>query len=139
RRAGTAPRRRGPVARAGRSTRGDARSHRRPTRRGYGQAAAPAEAGRECAPLSVRLARRRYEKLDDVVASVDRYAEVLEGTPGQPQAVADLEAVAGTGAKRDRIAVTLEPVYRQSGDLNKLVGALEAQLDSVDDRADKVR
>ena len=28
----------------------------------------------------------------------------------------------------------LEPVYRRTGDLNKLVGALEAQLESVDDR-----
>ena len=94
---------------------------------------------REVTAVRLRLARILYEKLDDVVGSVDRYAEVLERTPGQPNAVADLEALAGIGAERFRIAGILEPVYRQSGDLNKLVGALEAQLDSVDDRADKVR
>jgi len=35
--------------------------------------------------------------------------------------------------------VILEPVYRRSGDLNKLVGALDAQLESADDRAERVR
>ena len=44
-----------------------------------------------------------------------------------------------TDAERHRIAVILEPVYRQSGDLGKLVGALEAQLESVDDRTERVR
>ena len=37
------------------------------------------------------------------------------------------------------MAVILEPVYRRGGDLNKLVGALDAQLESADDRAERVR
>ena len=64
---------------------------------------------------------------------------MLERTPGQPNAVAALEALAVGDAERHRIAVILEPVYRRSGDLNKLVGALEAQLEAVDDRTDRVR
>jgi tetratricopeptide (TPR) repeat protein len=94
---------------------------------------------REGDTIRLRLARILQERLDDVVAAVDRYAEVLERTPGQPQAVAALESLAGSGAERYRIAVILEPVYRRSGDLNKLVGALDAELESVDDRAERVR
>ena len=94
---------------------------------------------READAVRLRLARILYEKLDDVTASVDRYAEVLERTPGQPNAVSALESLAGTDAERHRIAVILEPVYRQSGDLGKLVAALEAQLESLDDRTDRVR
>ena len=94
---------------------------------------------READAVRLRLARILYEKLDDVAASVDRYAEVLERTPGQPNAVSALESLAGTDAERHRIAVILEPVYRQSGDLGKLVAALEAQLESLDDRTDRVR
>ena len=94
---------------------------------------------READAARLRLARIQYEKLDDVVAAIDRYAEVLERTPGQPNAVAALESLAASDAERYRVAVILEPVYRQSGDLGKLVGALDAQLDTVDDRDEKVR
>ena len=69
-----------------------------------------------------------------MVAAIDRYAEVLERTPGQPNAVAALERWRRTDAERYRVAVILEPVYRRSGDLGKLVGALDAQLETVDDR-----
>ena len=40
---------------------------------------------READAVRLRLARIQYERLDDVVAAIDRYAEVLERTPGQPQ------------------------------------------------------
>jgi tetratricopeptide (TPR) repeat protein len=94
---------------------------------------------REGDAARLRLAKISYERLDDVTAAIDRYAEVLERTPGQPNAVAALEALAAGDAERYRIAVILEPVYRRSGDLTKLVGALDAELESVDDRADRVR
>jgi tetratricopeptide (TPR) repeat protein len=94
---------------------------------------------REGDTARLRLARILHDKLDDVVSAIDRYAEVLQRTPGQPNAVAALESLAGAGIERQRIAVTLEPVYRRSGDLNKLVGALDAQLESVDDRTERVR
>ena len=50
-----------------------------------------------------------------------------------------LEALARQGTERYRVAVILEPVYRASGDLTKLVGALDAELESVDDRSERVR
>jgi tetratricopeptide (TPR) repeat protein len=94
---------------------------------------------READTVRLRLARILYEKLDDVVAAIDRYADVLQHTPGQPNAVAALEALSVGDVERQRIATILEPVYRRSGDLNKLVGALDAQLESVDDRIERVR
>ena len=50
-----------------------------------------------------------------------------------------LEELARDADQRYRVAVILEPVYRGAGDLGKLVGALEAQLESVDDRSERVR
>ena len=50
-----------------------------------------------------------------------------------------LESLARQGTERYRVAVILEPVYRASGDLTKLVGALDAELESVDDRTERVR
>ncbi len=47
--------------------------------------------------------------------------------------------MANDADQRARVAVILEPVYRRGGDLNKLVGALDAQLESADDRAERVR
>ena len=94
---------------------------------------------REGDAARLRLARILHERLDDITGAVDRYAEVLERTPGQPNAVAALETLAASDAERYRIAVILEPVYRRSGDLNKLVGALDAELETVDDRTDRVR
>ncbi len=84
--------------------------------------------------LTLRLALVLETKLEDSSAAVDRYAEVLQRTPGQREAVAALERLAGAGAERQRIAVILAPVYRRAGDLGKLVGALDAQLEAVDDR-----
>ena len=73
---------------------------------------------------------------------MDRYAEILS-RPAAPRdtaaAVSALEGLANDTDQRNRVAAILEPVYRRGGDLNKLVGALDAQLESADDRADRVR
>jgi tetratricopeptide (TPR) repeat protein len=87
----------------------------------------------------LRLAKILYEQLDDVAGAVDRYAEVLERTPGHPNAVAGARVAGRLGRRAVSHAVILEPVYRGSGDLGKLVGALEAELESVDDRGERVR
>jgi tetratricopeptide (TPR) repeat protein len=89
--------------------------------------------------VTMRLAQTLETRLEDPAAAVDRYAEVLSRTPNHREAIAALEALAGAGVERFKIAVTLEPIYRGAGDLQKLVGALDAELETVDDRSERVR
>ncbi|HTA17672.1 MAG TPA: tetratricopeptide repeat protein, partial [Polyangia bacterium] len=95
---------------------------------------APAE--REA--VTLRLADVLETKIGDVTAAVDRYAEILERSPGRREAIAALERIAADPDHRHRVAVVLEPVYRAAGDWGKLVGALEAQLETVDDHDQRV-
>jgi tetratricopeptide (TPR) repeat protein len=89
--------------------------------------------------VALRLADVLETKLEDVSGAVDRYAEILGRTPGHRDAVAALERIAHDPDHRYRVAVILEPVYRRAGDWSKLVGALDAELDSVEDRDQRVR
>ncbi|HTB60233.1 MAG TPA: tetratricopeptide repeat protein, partial [Polyangia bacterium] len=100
----------------------------------------PLGADKDAATL--RLAEILANRIGDTTSAVDRYAEILS-RPAAPRdsaaAVSALEGLANDADQRYRVAVILEPVYRRSGDLNKLVGALDAQLESADDRAERVR
>jgi tetratricopeptide (TPR) repeat protein len=88
--------------------------------------------------VGLRLAEVLETKIGDVSAAIDRYAEIVEKNPGRREAVAALERIAGDADHRHRVAVVLEPVYRGAGDRGKLVGALEAQLETIDDRDQRV-
>ncbi len=88
--------------------------------------------------VGLRLAEVLETKIGDVSAAIDRYAEILERSPGRREAIAALERIAADPDHRHRVAVVLEPVYRAAGDRGKLVGALEAQLETVDDRDQRV-
>jgi golgin subfamily B member 1 len=88
--------------------------------------------------VTLRLAEVLETKIGDVSAAIDRYGEILERTPGRREAVAALERIASDPDHRHRVAMVLEPVYRGAGDWGKLVGALEAQLETVDDRDQRV-
>ncbi len=88
--------------------------------------------------VTLRLADVLETKIGDVSAAVDRYAEILERSPGRREAIAALERIAADPDHRHRVAVVLEPVYRAAGDWGKLVGALEAQLETVDDHDQRV-
>ncbi|HEX3902026.1 MAG TPA: tetratricopeptide repeat protein [Polyangia bacterium] len=100
----------------------------------------PLGADKDAATL--RLAEILANRIGDTTSAVDRYAEILS-RPAAPRdtatAVGALEGLARDADQRYRVAVILEPVYRRTGDLNKLVGALDAQLESADDRAERVR
>jgi tetratricopeptide (TPR) repeat protein len=100
----------------------------------------PLGADKDAATL--RLAEILANRIGDTTSAVDRYAEILS-RPAAPRdtaaAVSALEGMANDADQRTRVAVILEPVYRRGGDLNKLVGALDAQLESADDRAERVR
>ena len=100
----------------------------------------PLGADKDAATL--RLAEILANRIGDTTSAVDRYAELLS-RPAAPRdaaaAISALEGMANDADQRARVAVILEPVYRRGGDLNKLVGALDAQLESADDRAERVR
>jgi tetratricopeptide (TPR) repeat protein len=98
--------------------------------------------GPERDAATLRLAGILSDQIGDAGGAVDRYAELL-ARPSAPRdaaaAVAALETLAEDPDQRYRVAVILEPVYRRAGDLHKLVGSLEAQLESADDRTERVR
>jgi golgin subfamily B member 1 len=100
----------------------------------------PVGADKDAATL--RLAEILASRIGDTTSAVDRYAEILSrpaAARDAAAAVSALEGMANDADQRHRVAVILEPVYRRTGDLNKLVGALDAQLESADDRAERVR
>ena len=123
--AGTAARRRGAVARAGRSPRRHPGSHQRRARGGRGQAAAR----RGSSTRSWTTWSRRS------IAT----PRCWNARPGSRTRSRRWSRWRRTTRSATAIAVILEPVYRRSGDLGKLVGALAAQLETVDDRAEHVR
>ncbi|HVZ72172.1 MAG TPA: tetratricopeptide repeat protein [Polyangia bacterium] len=88
--------------------------------------------------VTFRLAQVLEQKVGDVAGGVERYAEIVARSPRHRDAVAALERVAADPDHRHRVAVVLEPVYRTAGDWGKLVGALEAQLETVEDRDQRV-
>ena len=93
--------------------------------------------------VTLRLAEILATRLGDASTAVDRYADIVARDGASQRdlttAIAALEAMADDPDQRYRVAIILEPVYRRSGDLARLVGALEAQLEAADDRAERVR
>jgi tetratricopeptide (TPR) repeat protein len=100
-----------------------------------GRVATPAERD----AVTFRLAQVLEVKVGDVAGGVERYAEIVERSPRHREAVAALERLAAEPDHRHRVAVVLEPVYRAAGDWGKLVGALEAELETVEDRDLRVK
>jgi tetratricopeptide (TPR) repeat protein len=95
--------------------------------------------GRERDAVALRLADVLENKLSDLSGAIDRYAEIVERAPGSRDAVGALERLLQDPDHRYRVAVILEPIYRKAGDWQKLVAVLEAQLDTVEDRDDRVK
>jgi tetratricopeptide (TPR) repeat protein len=101
----------------------------------------PEGAERDAATL--RLADILVTRLGDASTAVDRYADIVarDGASARDlsTAVTALEGMASDPDQRYRVAIILDPVYRRANDLGKLVGALDAQLEAADDRAERVR
>ena len=95
--------------------------------------------GAERDVLALRLAQVLEEKIGNSAGAVDRYAEILERSPAHKEAITALERLLASPDERARVAQVLEPVYRHAGNWSRLVGVLEAQLETVDDRDDRVR
>jgi tetratricopeptide (TPR) repeat protein len=83
--------------------------------------------------LMLRLADLREKEMGLVDVAIEGYRQVLERSPSDAQALAALERL-GTDAKYElAIADLLEPLYRQAGDWQKLVGVHEVQVRRSED------
>jgi tetratricopeptide (TPR) repeat protein len=81
----------------------------------------------------LRLADLREKEMGLVDQAIEGYRQVLERSPNDAQALAALERL-GTDQRQElAIADLLEPLYRQAGDWQKLVGVHEVQVRRSDD------
>ncbi|MBK6694169.1 MAG: tetratricopeptide repeat protein [Myxococcales bacterium] len=88
--------------------------------------------------LMLRLAALRESRMQEVEAAIEGYRTVLEREPTNADALQALERLGKEAQHELVIADLLEPLYRQLGDFQKLIGAHEVQVRRSDDVARKV-
>ncbi|MEM7515575.1 MAG: hypothetical protein AAF368_01440, partial [Planctomycetota bacterium] len=77
--------------------------------------------------LMLRSAQLRETRMDATEAAVEIYREVLDRDPSNLAALASLERLLQADPHQVVIAEILEPLYRSSGDVRKLIGVHEIQ------------
>ena len=77
--------------------------------------------------LMIRLADLRETKMSAPEAAIEIYREVLYRDPSQPEALEALERLLQVADHQVLIAEILEPIYRDSGAVPKLIGVHEIQ------------
>jgi tetratricopeptide (TPR) repeat protein len=85
--------------------------------------------------LMLRLAALRESQMNQIETAIDIYRQVLERDPENADALAALERLGTMPEHELAIAEILEPLYRQSGDFQKLIGVHEVQVRRSDDPA----
>ncbi len=80
--------------------------------------------------LKLRLAALRENQLDEISAAVDIYREVLEMDPLCDAAIEALERILDNPEFKSDVAEILEPLYRDRGDWQKLVAAIEIMIEA---------
>ena len=88
--------------------------------------------------LMLRLAALRETEMAQVDQAIDGYRSVLERDVSNAQALGALERLGREPAHELVIADLLEPLYRQIGDYQKLIGAHEVQVRRADDASRRV-
>ena len=88
--------------------------------------------------LMLRLAALRESKMHMVESAIDTYSQVLEREPANAEALAALERLGRLPEHEVAIAEILEPLYRGSGDYQKLIGVHEVQVRRSDDMTRRV-
>jgi tetratricopeptide (TPR) repeat protein len=88
--------------------------------------------------LMLRLAALRESRMDEVELAIEGYRQVLEREPTNGAALGALQRLGELPAYELAIAEILEPLYRQSGDYQRLIGVHEVQVRRADDSARKV-
>ncbi|MCB9599498.1 MAG: tetratricopeptide repeat protein [Sandaracinus sp.] len=77
--------------------------------------------------LMLRLAQLRETKMNVVEAAIEIYRDVLLREPTNEVALQNLERLLASEAHQVAIAEILEPIYRDSGEVPKLIGIHEIQ------------
>ncbi|MEN9579287.1 MAG: hypothetical protein RJA70_2296, partial [Pseudomonadota bacterium] len=88
--------------------------------------------------LMLRLAALREQSMGDTQAAVDGYRQVLERDPMNDRAIGALERLGREPKNELMIAEILEPLYRDQGNYQKLIGVYEVQERREDDPSNKV-
>lgn len=88
--------------------------------------------------LMLRLAALRETEMAQVDQAIEGYRSVLERDVSNAQALSSLERLGREPAHELVIADLLEPLYRQIGDYQKLIGAHEVQVRRADDASRRV-
>lgn len=86
-----------------------------------------AETEDEQLELMLRLAELREMRMQATDAAIEIYREVLERSPNNPHALAHMERLLQVPEHQLLIAEILEPLYRDSGEVRKLIGVHEIQ------------
>ena len=80
------------------------------------------------ADLHCKLGMLAYAQLGDAGLAVERYTDALHADPNCDLAIHSLEELLASSEFRERIALALEPVYRERGEDAELADVLEIQL-----------
>lgn len=83
--------------------------------------------------LMLRLSALREQQMGQVEAAIEGYREILDRDPTNEAALRSLERLGRDQANELLIAEILEPLYRQQGDFQKLIGVHEVQVRRADD------
>ncbi len=83
--------------------------------------------------LMLRLASLRETQMNQIEQAIEGYRSVLERDISNAEALGALERLGQDAAHELVIADLLEPLYRQIGDYQKLIGAHEVQVRRADD------
>ena len=88
--------------------------------------------------LMLRLGALRESRMSQVESAIDTYRQVLDREPENAEALAALERLGQLPEHELAISEILEPLYRQSGDFQKLIGVYEVQVRKSDDPSRRV-
>ncbi|MEZ4226752.1 MAG: tetratricopeptide repeat protein [Polyangiaceae bacterium] len=97
-----------------------------------------AETENEQLELMLRLAALREAQMGQVDAAVEGYRQVLDRDPTNAAARSALERLGQDPANELVIAEILEPLYRNQGDFQRLIGVHEVQVRRAEDAHRKV-
>ncbi|HVE81939.1 MAG TPA: hypothetical protein VND93_03795, partial [Myxococcales bacterium] len=100
-------------------------------------AAAPSAGPEALAPIQLRLGKLLERQ--NPVQAVEAYVQALGARELEPEAMAGLERLLSVPDARAAAGAVLEPLLRQAGDPRRLVEALEAQVESMDLPARRLR
>lgn len=88
--------------------------------------------------LMLRLAELRETSMNQIEQAIEGYRSVLERDVSNAQALSALERLGRDANYELVIADLLEPLYRQTGDYQKLIGVHEVQVRRADDVSRRV-